>query len=125
MRKIRPALLLFVLSVTLTATGWVDASASSTCTVSQQCPGWPPVSCTGPSGTCTTGSNYVECNGSRKTCPWWTCPVTVQCAYGGFIECNTTATHGYCEAGTDYVYCDGVGTLTCDECYPRFYCTKP
>jgi hypothetical protein len=116
MRKIKLLLAVF----TLTAAGL--ASASSTCTVSQQCPGGGSVQCTGPAGTCTTGSNYVQCNGVKNFCPPppSSCSAFVQCAYGGFISCNG---QGYCEEGADYVYCQGAGTLTCDECIPHIICS--
>jgi hypothetical protein len=114
MRKIK---LLVTLAVVLTAAGLADASG--TCTVSQQCPSGGSVQCMGPAGTCTTGSNYVQCNGVRTYCPT-PCSAFVQCAYGGFISCNS---QWYCEEGSDYVYCQGAGTLTCDECVPRIICS--
>ena len=109
--------------VTLTAAFWASSSsaevlaAAGNCTVSMSCPQGGTVSCSGT--TCKTGLDYVECDNRRKYCP---CSASVQCAYGGIIECSSQR---YCEEGTDYVYCDGVGTLTCEDCDPWFYCSAP
>ena len=97
-------------------------SEASTCQISQQCWDGSTVSCSGPAGTCTSGSTWVSCNGTQYNCPSTSCSARVRCALGSTIACTGTY---YCEEGSDYVYCQGTGTLTCDECYPRRYCSIP
>ena len=70
---------------------WAD------CNLSQQCPGGGSISCTGPSGTCTSGSDYIMCNGSYHRCPT-PCEASISCAYGGFLSCSTP--NGSCEEGS-------------------------
>jgi hypothetical protein len=96
--------------------------AGATCTLSQQCPNGGSISCTGPTGTCTSNSDSITCNGTIYKCPT-PCSASLQCSYGGFIECWTP--NGSCEAGADYVTCTGTGTLTCDACYPAIQCQIP
>lgn len=96
--------------------------SAATCTISQQCSDGSTVSCSGANGTCTSGSNWVQCDGTRHTCPSTSCEAQVTCAYGGLISCTSNT---YCEEGTDYVYCDGAGTLTCDQCFPAIWCSIP
>lgn len=104
----------------------LSISAASGCSISQQCSGGGQVACSGPPGTCSSGSNWVECDGDRYVClpP---CEAQITCAYGGVISCDSSQTpnYHYCEEGSDYVYCEGVGTLTCDDCYPYFWCHIP
>jgi hypothetical protein len=96
---------------------------AGTCNVSQQCSNGSTVSCSGQSGTCTTGSNYVECSGTRKYCPSQPqpCGISYECEYGGTLTC-------YSEEGRCYTYefetfgCDDA-VMSCAECYPRFFCS--
>lgn len=101
-------------------------SDASTCYISQQCPGGGQVSCSGPAGTCSSGSNWVECDGDRHVCSP-PCEAQITCAYGGMISCDSSQTpsYHYCEEGSDYVYCEGAGTLTCDQCSPAIWCHIP
>ena len=99
------------------------AAEASTCQVSQRCSNGTTISCSGSSGTCTTGSNYVQCNGTRTYCPWQPqpCGISYMCEYGGTITC-------YSEAGRCFTYefetfgCDD-WVMSCAECYPRFFCS--
>lgn len=107
-------------------------SPASTCYISQQCSSGGSVSCSGPAGTCTSGSTWVECNGNRYNCPncepyCSPCDAQVNCSYGGIISCDSSQTplYHYCEEGSDFVYCEGAGTLTCDACYPAIWCHIP
>lgn len=97
--------------------------SGGTCTISQQCAAGRTISCTGQAGTCTSGSNYVQCNGINTYCPYPPCSAHIQCPYGGFISCYTDS--GDCEEGYDYVTCTPHGTFTCDECYPGISCSYP
>lgn len=89
---------------------WVDCSDGST------------KDCTG-SSSCLVGSNYVECDGSRWTCPTssgTTCTAQLTCpsppySQEWFISCTDSSGNNDCITGTDYVSCNGE-TTTCQEC---------
>ena len=75
-------------------------------------------------GDQTTVSEASTCNISQQCWDGSTvsCSAQTRCALGSTIACTGTS---YCVEGSDYVYCQGTGTLTCDECYPRRYCSIP
>lgn len=100
----------------------VSVSEASVCTISQDCWDGSTVSCSGSPGTCTSGSTWVECDGTRHSCPSSACDAQITCSYGGIISCTGNY---YCEEGSDYVYCQGTGTLNCDDCFPAIWCWIP
>lgn len=96
------------------------AAEASTCTISQQCPNGTTVRCSGPAGTCSSGSNYVQCNGQRTYCTQ-SCSASYQCAYGGFISCYSNTGGCFTDTFSETVYC-GSNSLSCADCYPAFFC---
>lgn len=109
-------LALLALAVSPAAFAW-------TCNVSQQCSGGSTISCSGQSGTCTTGSNYVECGGSRTYCPSQPqpCGISYQCAYGGTVTCYSEA--GRCFALEFETFVCDEDVMSCADCYPNFFCS--
>ena len=96
------------------------AAEASTCTISQQCSNGSTVSCSGPAGTCTSGYNYVQCNGARSSCPT-ACGISYQCAYGGFLSCYSATGACYAQEFETFVCDDRV--MSCDQCYPQSFCS--
>lgn len=94
----------------------------ATCSVSQQCPNGSTVSCSGPTGTCTTGSNYVQCNGNRTYCASQPqpCGISYTCEYGGELICSSSTGRCYTFENETFGCDDKV--MSCAECYPRFFC---
>ena len=97
-----------------------STAEASTCSISQQCPNGTTVSCTGSAGTCTSGSNYVQCNGNRTYCTQ-SCSASYRCSYGGWIACSSL--NGGCsvDAPAQTIYC-GSNSLSCADCYPAAFC---
>lgn len=70
------------------------------------------ISCNSPNpGTCSVGSNYVECNGNRTYCP--NCSAQLTCCDGQRIFC-----FGYdsCSETSSSVICDGQPGGFCLDC---------
>lgn len=94
---------------------------ASTCTISQQCSSGSTISCSGPAGTCSSGSNYVSCNGTVKNCPPPPCGISYMCEYGGTLTCYSQTGRCY-TLEFETVGCDD-RFMSCAECYPNFYCS--
>jgi hypothetical protein len=92
------------------ASGGGGVTTKSTCTVDLTCDvGSYHISCTSPSGNCSSGSTWVTCDGNTTNCP--ICAVSVLCCDGtsyhcvGWSSCDDSADrsvtcdghiHGYC-----------------------------
>ena len=97
----------------------LSETLDSTCTVTNDCNGGTPISCTSYSGNCHSGSDWIECDGNRTycgsgegciasyVCPWWSPTPMVSCQ--GQSTCHVS--DGQCG-----VYCDGLETR-CAECW--------
>lgn len=84
-------------------------SAPGDCSVSLECPDGTILQCDGTNYSCTTGSNYVECNGQRTYCPSQQCTARVFCREAG-CDVICSSSNGDCHEGPDYVRCDGQTT---------------
>ncbi len=93
---------------------------ASTCTISQQCQNGTTVSCSGPAGTCSSGSNYVQCNGQRTYCTQ-SCSASYRCSYGGWIACSSLTGGCSVDSANQAVSC-GSKYLACSDCYPAAFC---
>jgi hypothetical protein len=84
-----------------------------TCTVTNDCgPYSPSVTCSG--GTCSSGADYVECDGVRKNCA--PCHVSTRCSNGSTFSCTGTSTTD-CEVEPQcFVICNGHFFGTCPIC---------
>jgi len=91
------------------------ATWKASCTVSNDCgPYSATVSCTSASGNCTSGVDYVECDGVRKTCA--PCHVSTTCGNGRTFSCTGT-TIDNCELEPRcFVICNGHFFGTCPVC---------
>ena len=82
------------------------------CFANLTCPSGAYIYCSsGVPGTCTVGSNYVECNGQRTYCP--ACAIEKECCDGSWVYCEGN-TCSYLFRG---VRCDGISYL-CPRCPP-------
>jgi hypothetical protein len=96
----------------------LSETANGTCTVTNDCNGGTPISCTSYYGNCHSGFDWVECDGNRTyciepactasyVCPWWSPTYMVSCQ--GQYTCQVS--DGQCG-----VFCDGLETR-CAECW--------
>ncbi|HEX4966710.1 MAG TPA: hypothetical protein VF173_38220, partial [Thermoanaerobaculia bacterium] len=61
----------------------------ASCTVTNDCgPNSPTISCTSASGNCTSGADFVQCDGVRKNCA--PCHVSTNCSNGRTFSCTGT-----------------------------------
>lgn len=124
MRKI--FLLSLALALVLVLAPAPDAAAGS-CSAQQSCSDGSSISCTG-SSSCLVGADYVECDGTRTTCPGcdatYTCP-TPEYDQAYVLYCSTSS--GTCSVDNfnDSVTC-GSTTRTCAGCQAGLYpCIVP
>ncbi|HEV8578814.1 MAG TPA: hypothetical protein VGX68_06980 [Thermoanaerobaculia bacterium] len=86
-----------------------------TCTVSNDCgPFSATISCSSSSGNCSSGFDFVVCNGVRKNCA--PCKVSTNCSNGQIFSCTGTNTTD-CELEPHcFVVCSGVFHGSCSVC---------
>lgn len=90
-------------------TGPVVTNYKSGCTASLNCSNGAFLFCSsGVPGTCSVGSNWVECNGNRTYCPL--CTITRVCCDGTEAYCEGYQSCSYIFRG---VKCDGVSYQDC------------
>ena len=120
MRKSSPPLVILALLLF----GLSPRAFAWSCNVSQNCSNGSTISCSGQSGTCTTGSNYVECGGTRTYCPWQSqaCGLQYTCAYGGTLICSSQQGRCFTFPEFEAIGCDDK-VMSCEECYPQFWCS--
>jgi hypothetical protein len=87
----------------------------TTCTVSNDCgPYSATISCMSSAGNCSSGYDYVICDGVRKNCA--PCHVFTSCGNGTSFSCTGT-TIDNCELEPHcFVICNGVFHGTCPLC---------
>ena len=123
--------------LTLTLVGLVAALAllgaspalAGSCSATQQCSGGGSVSCTG-SSTCSVGSDFVECDGTRTYCQVTTnpCDVSYRCPTPPYSQpwgLYCTDRTGQCSSDPfNHSITCGSTTYTCDACEnsPPFAC---
>lgn len=88
---------------------------AASCTVTNNCgPYSPSVSCTSASGNCTSGYDWVECDGVRTNCQ--PCHVSTRCSTGQTFSCTGT-TIDNCEVEPKcFVFCNGLFYGSCPIC---------
>jgi len=106
------------------AGGATGTKAPGDCTIGLECSGGSIISCNGTNNQCSLGSNYVECNGVRTTCPSAPCSASLLCSNGSTVSC--TGTNNTCITGSNYVECNGLRktcrTLTPNPCPATVFC---
>ena len=80
------------------------AQTKDGCFADLTCPNGTYISCSsGTPGTCTAGSNFVECNGVRTNCPTG-CAIERECCDGSWVYCQGNS----CNYTPRGVNCDGI-----------------
>lgn len=94
----------------LAASGPNVVQTKSGCFADLNCPSGAYIHCSsGSPGTCTAGSNFVECNGVRTYCP--ACSVWKECCDGSIVSCQGNT----CTETFKGVRCDGIAYI-CPFC---------
>ena len=85
------------------------------CTVSNDCgPHSPTISCSSPTGNCSSGFDFVVCDGVRRNCA--PCRVSTTCSNGQILSCTGTNTTN-CEVEPHcFVACNGTLRGPCPVC---------
>ena len=92
-----------------------EPGLKASCTVSNNCgPHSPTISCSSSSGNCSSGFDFVVCDGVRKNCA--PCKVSTTCSTGGGFSCTGTSTTD-CEVEPHcFVMCNGRFFGACPVC---------
>lgn len=107
----------------LIAAAWTllpaQPALAGSCSAWQDCSDGSTVDCSG-SSSCIVGSDYVECDGTRTSCPQTICDVSLICpsppySSAWYIQCSASNSSETCETGTDYIRC-GNTYKYCDDC---------
>jgi hypothetical protein len=89
-----------------------QVGANGTCYVSNDCGAAPTISCSSPNGNCTSGFDWVECDGVRTNCATDVCTISTSCPSGGGVSCTGSASYGCYKMTGCWVECS-TGLFRC------------